>query len=246
MKRIETARLDLWPLLPEDLASMHHIWNNPLVRRYLWDDEPVSVAAARACLEESEREFAESGLGLFGVQLRGETGLIGCCGFRSLEGAEEVELMYSLLPQWWGRGLATEAAHACLRYAFEEVGLERVVAGADAPNAASLRIIEKLGMEPIGNIAPGAPEAPYFALHREDFDRRREPPSNPGVLPETEQDPEPRTHHDETPHPMGSQAGQPERGTRPACSRAERWRTHTDSRAQEERKDLPTRKEPNE
>ncbi len=211
MKRIETPRLDLWPLLPEDLAPMHYIWNDPLVRRYLWDDEPVYVAAARACVQESEREFAERGLSLFGVYLRGETGLIGCCGFRSLEGAQDTELMYSLLPEWWGRGLATEAAHACLRYAFEEVGLERVVAGADAPNAASLRVIEKLGMQPIGNIAPGAPEAPYFALHREEFDGRRERHSNPGVPPETGQDPEPYTHHDETPRPVESQTGQPER-----------------------------------
>jgi RimJ/RimL family protein N-acetyltransferase len=73
------------------------------------------------------------------------------------------------LPQWWGRGLATEAARECLRYAFEEVGLGRVVAGADPPNVASLRVIERLGMKPIGDIAPDQPGIPYFALSRDDF-----------------------------------------------------------------------------
>lgn len=56
-----------------------------------------------------------------------------------------------------------------MRYAFEEVGMERVIAGADAPNTASLRVIEKLGMNYLGNINPSAPEEPYFALYREDF-----------------------------------------------------------------------------
>jgi RimJ/RimL family protein N-acetyltransferase len=53
-----------------------------------------------------------------------------------------------------------------VRYAFEEVGMERVIAGADAPNSASLRVIEKLGMQYLGDINPRAPEEPYFALYR--------------------------------------------------------------------------------
>ena len=69
----------------------------------------------------------------------------------------------------WGRGIATQAAQACLRYAFEEVGTERVIAGADAPNTTSLRVIEKLGMKCLGNINPSAPDEPYYALYREDF-----------------------------------------------------------------------------
>ena len=39
--------------------------------------------------------------------------------------------------------------------------MERVIAGADAPNAASLRVIEKLGMKYLGSINPSAPEEPY-------------------------------------------------------------------------------------
>ena len=66
-------------------------------------------------------------------------------------------------------GIATQAAQACLRYAFEEVGIKRVLAGAKAPNTTSLRVIEKLGMSYLGNINPSAPEEPYFALYREDF-----------------------------------------------------------------------------
>jgi RimJ/RimL family protein N-acetyltransferase len=47
--------------------------------------------------------------------------------------------------------------------------MERVIAGADAPNTASLRVIEKLGMSYLGNINASSPEEPYFVLYREDF-----------------------------------------------------------------------------
>jgi RimJ/RimL family protein N-acetyltransferase len=81
----------------------------------------------------------------------------------SLAGADELKRKV------WGRGIATQAAQACLRYAFEGVGLERVIAGAKAPNTTSLRVIEKLGMKCLGNINPSAPDEPYYALCREEF-----------------------------------------------------------------------------
>jgi RimJ/RimL family protein N-acetyltransferase len=101
--------------------------------------------------------------------MRGRVDLLGFCGFVRLEGMEEPELWYELTQKVWGRGIATEAARVCARYAFEEAGLERVIAGADAPNTASLRVMEKLGMNYLGNINPSAPEEPYFVLHRENF-----------------------------------------------------------------------------
>ena len=55
-------------------------------------------------------------------------------------------------------GIATQAAQACLRYAFEEVGIKRVLAGADVPNTTSLRVIEKLGMKHLGHINPCVPD----------------------------------------------------------------------------------------
>lgn len=166
---LETERLLLRPLSEADVDALRRISNEPLVRRYLWDDEPVSRSKIEKLVAEGERMFSGEGLGLFGVRLRGGEELAGFCGFLRLEGMEEPEIAYELLPGLWGGGLATEGARACIRYAFEMVGLERVIAGADAPNTASLRVIEKLGMKSLGNINPGAPEEPYFALYREDF-----------------------------------------------------------------------------
>jgi RimJ/RimL family protein N-acetyltransferase len=163
----ETERLALRPLSSGDLDAVHRISNDPLVRRYLWDDQSVSKAAVEGVISRSLNAFAEEGFGLFGVRLRDGGGeLIGYCGLLHLGVTERVELLYALLPAWWGRGLATEAARACLRFAFKEAGLERIVAGTDPPNTASLRVIQKLGMTPIGELLPGMP---YFELTREDF-----------------------------------------------------------------------------
>jgi ribosomal-protein-alanine N-acetyltransferase len=163
----ETELLALRPLSGGDLDAVHRISNDPLVRRYLWDDQPVSKGAVEGVISRSLNAFAEDGFGLFGVRLRDGGGeLIGYCGLLHLGVTERVELLYALLPAWWGRGLATEAARACLRFAFEEAGLERLVAGTDPPNTASLRVIQKLGMTPIGELLPGVP---YFELTREDF-----------------------------------------------------------------------------
>ena len=81
----------------------------------------------------------------------------------SVTGADELKRKV------WGRGIATQAAQACLRYAFEEVSIKRVIADAKASNTTSLRVIEKLGMKCLGNINPCAPDEPYYALCREEF-----------------------------------------------------------------------------
>ena len=162
---LQTERLSLRPLTRADENTLHRISNDPLVRVYLWDDEPVYAEAIRDLVQRSSHTFSDECVGQFGIRLRGSEDLVGFCGFVRLERMDELELAYELVPELWGRGLATEAARACVRYAFEEAGLRRVLAGADPPNVASLRVLEKLGMKPVGNINPLAPEEPYYALY---------------------------------------------------------------------------------
>jgi RimJ/RimL family protein N-acetyltransferase len=169
-RTLQTERLVLRPLVAEDAPAIHRISNKPAVRRYLWDDAPVTSAQIEDVVAQSVRMFSEHGVGLFGVRLRDSAELVGFCGFgHTRDGPQEIELIYALLPELWGRGLATEASRACLRYAFAHARLDRVVAGADPPNTASLRVIEKLGMKAVGEIAPGQPGTPFFALDRDDF-----------------------------------------------------------------------------
>jgi len=157
----ETDRLDLRPIAPDDADALHRISNEPAVRRYLWDGEPVAKATILDLISRSAQMFSGEGIGLFGVRMHGSENLIGFCGFVRLEGMEEPELAYELTKESWGQGLATEASLACLLHAFEEAGLERVIAGADAKNVASGRVIEKLGMRLLASINPNDSRGPY-------------------------------------------------------------------------------------
>ena len=63
-----------------------------------------------------------------------------------IEGTEEIEVAYMLHSQFWGRGLATEAARAILKYGFETAGLSRLISVINPGNIASARVAEKIGM----------------------------------------------------------------------------------------------------
>lgn len=171
MLELRTDRLLLRPFRPEDEDALFHLWNDPQVRRYLWDDEPVSMEEVRKQIAISQRDFRERGFGEFALFLAGQPALIGFCGLKRLDEGEEIEVLYGLLPAFWGRGLATEAARAVLRLGFERLGLEEILAGADPGNAASLRCMRRLGMSDAGErrVGPKHLLARYYRLARRDF-----------------------------------------------------------------------------
>jgi [ribosomal protein S5]-alanine N-acetyltransferase len=74
--------------------------------------------------------------------------LIGRCGLHAwnLDGRHEVEVGYVLARQYWGQGLATEAARTVRDYAFERLGFDRLIAVIHPENVASQRVAQKLGM----------------------------------------------------------------------------------------------------
>ncbi len=94
--------------------------------------------------------------------------LIGFCGLRFIDETPEIEILYGLWPEFWRKGFATEAARAVLRYGFEVCGLDRIVAGADPPNSASLRVMERLGMKFDRQDRRNELEVIYYALTREE------------------------------------------------------------------------------
>lgn len=118
----------------------------------------------------SVESFGEHGFGLWAISPRAWDELIGFCGFwTSGEDGRAGELLYGIATPYWGEGLATEAARAMIRYGFEEAGLERIVAGADTENAASLRVMEKAGMHHDGRDRRNGRDLTYYALSRETF-----------------------------------------------------------------------------
>jgi RimJ/RimL family protein N-acetyltransferase len=166
-EEVRTARLVLRVLIPADEGALFALWNDPAVGRYLWDGRPVPLARIAAQIAESRHAFARGGVGLYTVRLASAPDIvIGAAGLARIGGQPEPELLYALRPELWGRGLATEAAAEVLRLALEVADLDLVRAGADPPNAASFRVMERLGMTPEGSAAVGEPPVRYYVIRR--------------------------------------------------------------------------------
>lgn len=170
---LRTGRLVLQPLNMSDLGALRAHWTEPLVRQLLFDGDALSSAQLTDIIVTSQREFAYAGFGMWAIRsiarhaaidsgLLG-TALLGTVGLRPL--GEDIEIIYSLAAAEWGHGYAAEAAEAVLAYAFEILGLRRVVAEIDEGDAVSEAVAGRLGMRPFG--LPGALH--NYAVSRADW-----------------------------------------------------------------------------
>ena len=166
---IETARLLLRPYTRDNLDALHRLWTDPDVRCYLFDDETVARAWVAAEIEHSLACFETQGFGQWAMFLKGHPALIGFCGYRSFHNPPEVQLIYGLAPDHWGQGLAPEAARALIRYGFETLGFDEIIASTDTPNEASIRVMEKTGMTFQKRVFNDGLDMIYYAVSRADF-----------------------------------------------------------------------------
>lgn len=125
-----------------DLLLNH--WTEPLVRRYLFDDLITDRETVAGFIAQSTASFQKDGYGLWVVTGKLDGGFRGVCGF--CETIARLDLLFSIAPPYWSQGLATESAGCVLRYAFDKLGLQQVMATVDKPNTISVRVLEKLGM----------------------------------------------------------------------------------------------------
>lgn len=141
-----TERLTLRPFDRADVSELHELFTDADVRRHLLDDMIVSRAWLEEEVASSQARFGDNSCGLWTLREHGDERIVGFVGFRPFFGPPELQLLYGLLPSYWGRGYATEAAAAAIDYAFGVLGLEEVRAASDAPNSASIELLLRLGM----------------------------------------------------------------------------------------------------
>ncbi|WP_283947833.1 GNAT family N-acetyltransferase [Streptomyces panaciradicis] len=147
---LETPRLVLRRWREDDVAPMAAVNADPEVMRWIGDGSVRDARQTRLGIEAIEREWDAQGFGLFAVEIRSTGGLAGFTGLSVPDFMPEllpaVEVGWRLGRSHWGRGLATEAARAAVRFGFEVLRLERIVSVAQVGNGASERIMAKLGM----------------------------------------------------------------------------------------------------
>ncbi len=144
---LQTRRLSLRRLTLDDAELMLAVWNDPAFIRYVGDRGIHTIDAARVALEEGALKlYSEYGYGPFRVALTTDDVPVGVCGLFRREGLDEPDLGFSVLPEHWRKGIAYEAASAVVGYAKTDLHLERLTAVVSTENAASVALIEKLGL----------------------------------------------------------------------------------------------------
>lgn len=145
---LETNRLILRHLVLDDLNDLFKLYRDPEIRKYF----PEGVLSYEDTKDELEWFLnghpKHPELGLWAT-IHKETGkFIGRCGLLpwDIEGQHETEIAYLLDKEFWHQGLATEAAHGIMEYAFNTLHLTRLICMNDPENLASQRVAERIGM----------------------------------------------------------------------------------------------------
>jgi ribosomal-protein-alanine N-acetyltransferase len=132
----------------EDLEDYFSLYSNPEITKFI-PDAPRNFAETKEEVKwflNGHPRYPELGLW---ATIHKETGrFIGRCGLLpwTIDGRSEVEIAYTLAQEYWGQGLATEAAKGILQHGFERLGLSRLICLIDPANHASRRVAEKIGM----------------------------------------------------------------------------------------------------
>ena len=143
---------------------------DPRVSRWHWPQRPGrnggprTRAQTRAILEAGARTYAERGFTLWWWRERESGALVGQVGLSSteVEGDPVVEVGWSLSPERWGEGLASEAAAASIAYGFGQLGLERIVSFTMVENLASQAVMKRIGLTYVGDFdREGLPHVLY-------------------------------------------------------------------------------------
>jgi [ribosomal protein S5]-alanine N-acetyltransferase len=146
-------RADDWPALLAYQSDPRYL------RYYAWTGR--SEADVRSFVQRFLDQQAEQPRWRWqlAIVLAATGALIGNCGLRlDAPGARSGNIGYELAPPAWGQGYATEAAREMVRFGFAELGLHRIWAQCVADNAASVRVLEKIGLRREGRLR----EADWF------------------------------------------------------------------------------------
>lgn len=144
---IETPRLCLRLLTPDDAAFILELLNSPGWLQYIGDRGVKTRSDAEAYIgERIVKSYMDNGFGLYLMALKDGQMPIGMCGLIRRPGLDDIDIGFALLPQYAGQGYAFEAAAAVMDFARNELKIPRIVAITLPANKASISLLEKIGL----------------------------------------------------------------------------------------------------
>jgi len=145
---LETERLVLRRLSSDDAEFILELLNQPSFLQYIGDKGVRNNDDAVNYIQTGPvASYEKCGFGLYLVELKDSARPIGICGLLKRDSLPDVDVGFALLPDYWSRGYAFEAAVAVMNYGKEVLGLRRIVAITSLDNEASISLLEKIGLK---------------------------------------------------------------------------------------------------
>ena len=142
-----SERLIYKRILPEKAADMYEYSKLEEVTRYLLWSEHTSLVQTEKYVKLLQKKYDNGSFWDFGLTYRENGRFIGTCGITSYDEAENsIEIGYVLAPDYWGKGIGTEAAKTVMRYCFENFGVDKICGKFMDGNDGSKGVMQKLGM----------------------------------------------------------------------------------------------------
>lgn len=164
---VETPRLILRQLTLDDLDELAKLYADPVVRKF-YHPSILTREEVKPKLERMISCYEQRGFGLWATTYKADNKFVGQCGLiaQIIDGQPEVEIGYMLAKEYWGQGLATEAAIAIRNYGFEQVGCDRLISLIDPGNIASQKVAAKVGLSYEKDSVMWGKTVRVYALHK--------------------------------------------------------------------------------
>ncbi len=143
---LHTAHLDLRAWSAEDAPALFAILQEDGILQYFPNPKPPPRSKADDYIAHHLADWAQYGYGHWAVVIPADGCVVGWCGLEYLPELQQTEVAYLLSKQLWGRGYATEAAVAAVRFGFESARLPAIIGLVHPDNLASIRVLEKCGL----------------------------------------------------------------------------------------------------
>jgi ribosomal-protein-alanine N-acetyltransferase len=151
--QLETERLILRRLTMADVEFVFQHFSDPMIYRYLMDEEPMTDRSQGEGLIEFYLDPNGKSHNRWGIVLKAENALVGTCGFHKWDRQHyRAEIGYDLGQAHWGQGLMSEAIREALAHGFENMGLNKIDAFVYPGNAPSVRLLDRLGFQKEGEL----------------------------------------------------------------------------------------------
>jgi ribosomal-protein-alanine N-acetyltransferase len=166
---LRTPRLLLRPWTPQDAPTLLEILQEPDIFKYFPPSPPPTLEGVQRYVSHHLAHWQERGYGHWAVADQPGGRPAGWCGLEYLPETGETEVAYLLSRSVWGRGYATEAARAALRFGFQEAGLEGIIGLVHQGNLASIRVLEKCGLRFVDRKVYFGMELCRYRIERAEF-----------------------------------------------------------------------------